>query len=99
MVKKGFKRQKVKNQQTFIPISVGHQDIQVAVKSTSRDMMVAFYARPYDSPIEIKNIPRRQELHRQNQGFKFPKSSFSNRDNKIDIIQFRGERKPQHVQK
>ena len=62
-------------------------------------MTAAFYTRSYGSSIETKSNLRRQELHRQNQSSKFLKSSFSNRDNKRAVIQFRGERQPQHIQK
>ena len=65
----------MKNQQSYIPISVGH------LRDTSRDMTAAFYTRPYGSSIEIRSNLRRQEIHRQKQGSKFLKSSFSNRDN------------------
>ena len=61
-------------------------------------MAAAFYTSLYVSFIEIKNNLRRQELHRQNQGSKFLKSSFRNRDNKRVLNQLRGERQPQYIQ-
>ena len=57
-------------------------------------MTASCYTSWYGSSMEIKSNIRRQELHRQNQGSKFHKSCFSNRDNKIGLIQFRGERNP-----
>ena len=57
-------------------------------------MTVTLCKGSYDSSVEIKSKLRRQELHRQKQGSKFIKSTFSNRDNKRGLIQFRGERQP-----
>ena len=60
-------------------------------------MTTVFHKSLHGRFLEIKSYLRRQKLHKTNQGSNFIGGSFSNRDNVRAPIQFRRERKSQHL--
>ena len=54
---------------------------------------------PYGRFIELKSNLRRKKFHKMNKGSNFLGSSFSNRDNERDPIQFRKEKQLQDLER
>ena len=92
-------RQQVKDQQSYISVSIAYPAIPSTTRSTSPDMTTVFHTWPYGRFIEIQSNLRRKETHRTNQGSNFLVGSFSNRDNVRALIKFRRESQPQHLKR
>ena len=85
-------RQQMRDQQSYMRVSLPYLTYPSNIRSTSPDMTREFYTKPDDGFIKMKNNLRRKKLHRTNQSSNFMGASFNNGDNARALIQFRRER-------